>query len=46
MTLPEDKDEILRLIDLGLTNSSPDVFRPEWARGLRWSGESPSSQAI
>lgn len=34
MTLPEDKDEILRLIDLGLADPSPGMFRPEWMRAL------------
>jgi len=34
MTLPGDKDEILRLIDKALKDTSPGMFRPEWARGL------------
>ena len=34
MTLPGDKDEILRLIDQALMDTSPDMFRPEWMRGL------------
>jgi len=34
MTLPGDKDEILRLIDKSLTNASPGMLRPEWMRGL------------
>jgi len=34
MTLPGDKDEILRLIDKALTDSSPGMLRPEWMRGL------------
>ena len=34
MTLPEDKEKILRLIDLCLAGSSAGMFRPEWARGL------------
>jgi radical SAM superfamily enzyme YgiQ (UPF0313 family) len=34
MTLSEDKDEILRLIDLGLKDSYGGMFRPEWERGL------------
>lgn len=34
MSLPGDKDRILRLIDGALEESSPEMFRPEWARGL------------
>ena len=34
MTLPGDKDEILRRIDKALMDASPGVLRPEWARGL------------
>jgi len=34
MTLPGDKDGILRLIDKALMDSSPGTFRPEWMRGL------------
>ena len=34
MSLPGDKDEILRRIDRALMDSSPDMLRPEWARGL------------
>ncbi|HEY5460114.1 MAG TPA: radical SAM protein [Deferrimonas sp.] len=34
MTLPGDKDEILRLIDKALMDSSPGMLRPEWMRGL------------
>jgi radical SAM superfamily enzyme YgiQ (UPF0313 family) len=34
MTLPRDKDEILRLIDRGLMDASPGMLRPEWMRGL------------
>lgn len=34
MSLPRDKDEILRRIDRALMDSSPDMLRPEWARGL------------
>lgn len=34
MTLPGDKEEILRLIDKALQHTSSAMFRPEWARGL------------
>jgi len=34
MTLPGDKDEILRRIDKALMDASPDMLRPEWMRGL------------
>jgi radical SAM superfamily enzyme YgiQ (UPF0313 family) len=34
MTLPGDKDEILRLIDKALMDTSPGMLRPEWMRGL------------
>lgn len=34
MTLPGDKDEILRLIDRALMDTSTGMFRPEWMRGL------------
>ncbi len=34
MTLPEDKEEILRLIDRALKDSSSGLLRPEWSRGL------------
>ncbi|MBF8260369.1 MAG: Elp3 protein [Actinobacteria bacterium] len=34
MSLPGNKDEILRLIDRALMDDSPDRLRPEWARGL------------
>lgn len=34
MTLPGDKDEILRLIDKALMDASPGMLRPEWMRGL------------
>jgi hypothetical protein len=34
MTLPGDKDEILRLIDKALLDTSPGMLRPEWMRGL------------
>jgi len=34
MTLPRDKDEILRRIDKALIDNSPGMFRPEWSRGL------------
>jgi radical SAM superfamily enzyme YgiQ (UPF0313 family) len=34
MTLPGDKDEILRLIDRALMDASPGMLRPEWMRGL------------
>jgi radical SAM superfamily enzyme YgiQ (UPF0313 family) len=34
MTLPGDKDEILRLIDKALSDTSPGMLRPEWMRGL------------
>ena len=34
MTLPGDKDAILRLIDKALTDASPGMLRPEWMRGL------------
>ena len=33
-TLPEDKEEILRLIDKALKDSSSGLLRPEWSRGL------------
>jgi radical SAM superfamily enzyme YgiQ (UPF0313 family) len=32
--LPGDKSRILRLIDKALMETSPGMFRPEWARGL------------
>lgn len=32
--LPRDKSGILGLIDKALKETSPDMFRPEWARGL------------
>jgi radical SAM superfamily enzyme YgiQ (UPF0313 family) len=34
MTLPRDKDEILRRIDKALVDVGPDTLRPEWMRGL------------
>jgi radical SAM superfamily enzyme YgiQ (UPF0313 family) len=34
MMLPGDKDGILRLIDKALMDTSPDMLRPEWMRGL------------
>ncbi len=34
MTLPGDKDEILRHIDKALVDASPGMLRPEWMRGL------------
>ena len=34
MTLPGDKDEILRLIDKALMGTSSGMLRPEWMRGL------------
>jgi radical SAM superfamily enzyme YgiQ (UPF0313 family) len=34
MTLPGDKDEILRRIDKVLADASPGMLRPEWMRGL------------
>ncbi len=34
MTLPGDKDEILRLIDTALMDTSQGMLRPEWMRGL------------
>jgi radical SAM superfamily enzyme YgiQ (UPF0313 family) len=34
MTLPGDKEEILRLIDKALMDASPGMLRPEWMRGL------------
>jgi hypothetical protein len=34
MTLPGDKDEILRRIDKVLVDASPGMLRPEWMRGL------------
>ncbi|HEX2720860.1 MAG TPA: radical SAM protein [Candidatus Deferrimicrobium sp.] len=34
MTLPGDKDKILRLIDKALSDTSPGMLRPEWMRGL------------
>jgi len=33
-TLPRDKEEILRLIDKALADTSSRMIRPEWARGL------------
>jgi len=33
-TLPQDKEEILRLIDSALGDTSSRMIRPEWARGL------------
>jgi len=33
-TLPRDKEEILRLIDKALADTSSKMIRPEWARGL------------
>ncbi|HEX7524421.1 MAG TPA: radical SAM protein [Candidatus Deferrimicrobium sp.] len=32
--LPRDKSRILNLIDKALKETSPGMFRPEWARGL------------
>jgi hypothetical protein len=32
--LPRDKNSILNLIDKALKETSPGMFRPEWARGL------------
>ena len=34
MTLPGDKDEILRLIDKALKDDTQGMLRPEWMRGL------------
>jgi len=34
MTLPGDKDEILRRIHKVLIDDSPGIFRPEWSKGL------------
>jgi radical SAM superfamily enzyme YgiQ (UPF0313 family) len=34
MTLPGDKEEILRRIDKALMYDSPGMLRPEWMRGL------------
>ena len=34
MSLPRDKERILRLIDGALAEGSPEIFRPEWARRL------------
>jgi len=34
MSLPGDKERILRLIDGALEENSPEIFRPEWARRL------------
>jgi radical SAM superfamily enzyme YgiQ (UPF0313 family) len=34
MTLPGDKDEILRRLDRALADTSQDMLRPEWMRGL------------
>jgi len=34
MTLPGDKDEILRLIYKAMMDASPGMLRPEWMRGL------------
>jgi radical SAM superfamily enzyme YgiQ (UPF0313 family) len=34
MMLPGDKDEILRRLDRALADTSPDMLRPEWMRGL------------
>lgn len=34
MSLPGDKGRILHLIDRALEGSSPEMFRPEWSRGL------------
>lgn len=34
MTLPGDKDGILRRIHKALIDNSPGIFRPEWSRGL------------
>jgi radical SAM superfamily enzyme YgiQ (UPF0313 family) len=33
-TLPRDKAEILRLVDMALADMSTRMIRPEWARGL------------
>jgi len=33
-TLPRDKAEILRLVDMALTDLSSKMLRPDWARGL------------
>ena len=33
-TLPQDKEEILSLIDKALADTSSKMIRPEWARGL------------
>ncbi len=33
-TLPEDKEQVLRLIDRALKDSSSGLLRPEWSRGL------------
>jgi hypothetical protein len=33
-TLPRDKEEILTLIDKALADTSSNMIRPEWARGL------------
>jgi radical SAM superfamily enzyme YgiQ (UPF0313 family) len=33
-TLPQDKEEILQLIDKALADASSGMLRPEWARGL------------
>jgi radical SAM superfamily enzyme YgiQ (UPF0313 family) len=33
-TLPDDKEEILRLIDVALSDTSSRLLRPEWSRGL------------
>ena len=34
MTLAGDKDGILGRIDMTLADTSPDMLRPEWMRGL------------
>lgn len=34
MTLPSDKEGILRIIDKALMGASPGMLRPEWTRGL------------
>jgi radical SAM superfamily enzyme YgiQ (UPF0313 family) len=34
MMLPGDKGEILRRLDRALADTSPDMLRPEWMRGL------------
>jgi len=34
MTMPGDKEEILRRIDKALMDASPGMLRPEWMRGL------------